>query len=113
MALSRRPCGCGPRWRHSISRGRNPFGDEGLATLLPPPPPAGAPPPTGVLTKLKALYLNRTQVTDAGCAALVAALDSGNLPALEELNLKAVPASEAGIAALHAALVFCADGPFM
>jgi hypothetical protein len=73
----------------------NHFGDEGLAALLaPPPPPAGAlPPPTGVLTKLKVLDLGRTQITDAGCAALAAALDSGALPALEELALFDTPAS--------------------
>jgi hypothetical protein len=73
----------------------NPFGDEGLAALVaPPPPPAGAlPPPTGGLTKLKWLELNNTQVTDAGCAALAAALDSGALPALERLALRGTPAS--------------------
>jgi hypothetical protein len=73
----------------------NPFGDEGLAALVaPPPPPAGAlPPPTGVLTKLKALYLSYTQVTDVGCAALAAALDSGALPAFERLALRGTPAS--------------------
>ena len=60
----------------------NPFGDEGLAALVAPPPPAGAlPPPTGVLTKLKLIDLSRTQITDAGCAALVVALDGGMLPA--------------------------------
>ena len=59
-----------------LGLGDNPFGDEGLDTLVaPPPPPAGAlPPPTGGLTKLKVLTLDRTQVTDAGCAALAAAL---------------------------------------
>ena len=74
---------------------RNPFGDEGLAALVaPPPPPAGAlPPPTGGLTKLKVLSLGYTQVTDAGCAALAAALDSGALPALEELALYDTPVS--------------------
>ena len=59
---------------------RNPFGDEGLAALLapPPPPPAGVPlPPTGVLPKLERLDLTGTQVSDAGCAALAAALDNG------------------------------------
>ena len=63
----------------------NPFGDEGLAALVaPPPPPAGAPPPpAGGLARLKSLFLRSTKVTDAGCAALVAALDSGALPALE------------------------------
>jgi hypothetical protein len=69
-----------------------PFGDEGLAALLAPPPPAGAqPPPTGVLTKLELLSLNTTEVTDAGCATLAAALDSGLLPALEELALVGIP----------------------
>ena len=56
----------------------NPFGDEGIAALVAPPPPVGAlpppvgalPPSKGVLTKLADLYLGRTQITDAGCAAL-------------------------------------------
>ena len=75
----------------------NPFGDEGLAALVaPPPPPAGAlPPPTGGLTKLNELYLANTQITDAGCAALAAALDSGALPALEYLRLGDTLASAA------------------
>eukprot|EP00964_Phaeocystis_antarctica_P053984 scaffold31712_cov65-Phaeocystis_antarctica.AAC.3 len=82
----------------------NPLGDEGLAGLL-APPPAGAPPlPTGVLTKLKRLVLSYTQVADAGCAALTAALDNGVLPALEKLGLSGTPASAAGQAAVHAAL---------
>ena len=63
----------------------NPFGDEGLAALVAPPPPAaGTPPlPAGGLKKLKALDLDYTQINDAGCVTLVAALDSGALPALE------------------------------
>jgi hypothetical protein len=66
----------------------NPLGDEGLAALVAPPPPAGAPPPTtGVLAKLKVLWLGGTQVADAGCATLAAALDGGALPALERLHL--------------------------
>ena len=70
----------------------NPFGDEGLAALLAPPPPAGASsPPTGVLMKLEVLDLSRTQITDAGCAALAAALDRGALPALEDLRLPGNP----------------------
>jgi hypothetical protein len=75
----------------------NPFSDEGLAALVaPPPPPAGAPPPpTGVLTKLKLLSLINTQITDAGCAALASALDSGALPALEDLHVFGTPASAA------------------
>jgi len=84
----------------------NPFGDEGLAALVaPPPPPAGAPPPpTGVLTKLKRLNLEYTQVTDAGCAALAAALDSGALPALEDLHVLGTPASAAAKLAVFEAL---------
>ena len=88
----------------------NPLGDEGLAALVAPPPP----PPGGVLTKLKKLDLfctevtdananpdpdpdpdpdpnpnsNPYQVTDAGCKALVAAIRSGTLPALNGLELE-------------------------
>ena len=85
---------------------QNSFGDEGLAALVaPPPPPAGAlSPPTGVLTKLKLLYLANTQITDAGCSALTAALDSGALPALERLMLVVTPASAAAKSAVYAAL---------
>ena len=83
----------------------NPFSDEGLAALVPPPLPAGAlPPPTGVLTKLKVLSLISTQVTDVGCAALVAALNSGALPALKSLNLDSIPASIAAKGAVREAV---------
>jgi len=84
----------------------NPFGDEGLAALVaPPPPPAGAPPPpTGVLTKLKVLSLINTQITDAGCAALASALDSGALPALEEFHELGTRWSAAAKAAVMEAL---------
>ena len=86
----------------------NPIGDEGLAALVaPPPPPAAAlsppaavPPPIGVLTKLKRLSLNGTQITDASCAALAAALGRGALPALEEVNMYDTSASAAAKAAL-------------
>ena len=84
----------------------NLFSDEGLAALVaPPPPPAGAPPPpTGVLAKLKELNLSSTQITDAGCAALAAALGSGALPALDNLNLCDTRlASAAAISAVYAA----------
>ena len=55
----------------------NPLGDEGLAALVAPPPPAGTPPlPTGGLKKLRTLDLDETQVSDAGYAALAAALDA-------------------------------------
>ena len=83
----------------------NPFGDEGLAALVAPPPPAGAPPlPTEGLRKLRRLYLDYTQVSDAGCAALAAALGSGALPALHTLKLDHIPASAAAIDAVRAAL---------
>jgi hypothetical protein len=96
-ALRRRPA------LERLGLSRNPFGDEGLAALVaPPPPPAGA--PTGVLTKLKELNLDNTQVTDAGCAALAAALDGGALPALERLFLDRIPASGASKSAVYTAL---------
>ena len=82
----------------------NPLGDEGLTALVAPPPPAGAlPPSTGVLTKLRALDLTNTQITDAGCAALAAALESGALPALKNLYLFGVPASVVAKATLREA----------
>ena len=71
----------------------NPFGDEGLAALVAPLPlPSSAPPP---LTKLRVLDLEHTQVSDAGCATLAAALNSGVLPALARLDLDGTPASDA------------------
>ena len=88
--------------------GDNPLGDKGLAALLAPPPPAGAlPPPAGGLTKLKALNLQSTQITDAGCVTLAAALDSGALPALGELSALSLfntHASAAATVAVHEAL---------
>ena len=83
----------------------NPFGNEGLVALVAPPPPADAPPPTTRgLTKLSMLDLDYTQVSDAGCAALAASLDSGALPALTELYLDGIPASAAAKAAVREAL---------
>ena len=68
-ALRRRPA------LESLNLACNLFGDKGLAALVAPPSPAGAPPPpAGVLTKLRRLVLSDTQVTDAGCAALAAAM---------------------------------------
>ena len=79
----------------------NPLRDEGLVALVAPPPPAGAlPPPTGVLTKLKLLNLGNTQITDAGCATLAAALNSGALSLLERLYLFGLPASATAKAAV-------------
>ena len=83
----------------------NSFGDEGLAALVAPAAAAGAPRRrTGGLAKLDMLYLGRTQITDAGCAALASALDSGVLPALKYLELNGTPASPAALAAVGEAL---------
>ena len=89
----------------------NPFGDEGLAALVAQPPPAGAmpppaggpPPPTGALANLRRLDLDCTQITDAGCAALAAALERGALPVLKILDCEDILASNAGLVydALH------------
>ena len=95
-ALRRRPA------LEALDLDCNPLGDEGFAALVAPPPPARAPPPTTRgLAKLKVLDLQRTQITDAGCATLAAALDSGALPALEELYLDSIPASAAAKAAVY------------
>ena len=97
-ALRRRPA------LEGLSLESNPLGDEGLAALVAPPPAAGVPPPTtGGLAKLNWLNLINTQITDAGCATLAAALDSGALPALKELYLDGIPASAAAKAAVYAA----------
>ena len=82
----------------------NPLGDEGLAALVAPPPAGALPTTTGVLTKLERLNLRNTQVTDAGCAILAAALDSGALPALEDIDLQGIPASAAATTAVREAL---------
>ena len=73
-------------------------GDEGLAALLAPRRPAGG------LQKLGLLDLEGTQVTDAGCATLAAALDSGALPALKELELDGIDASSVAMEAVYVAL---------
>ena len=80
----------------------NPFGDEGLAALVAPPLP------TEALKNLKVLELMQTQVTDAGCATLVAALDSGALPAVCELDLDGIPASYAAMDAVDDAVAWSA-----
>ena len=99
-ALRRRPA------LEGLDLDGNPFGDEGLAALVAPPPPAAGtpPPPAGGLKKLKVLCVSHTNVTDAGCATLVAALDSGALPALEQLDFDRIPASAAAIEAVYAAM---------
>ena len=86
-----------------LDLGNSQLGDEGLAALVAPPPlPAGAPPPPkGVLTKLQTLGLDGTRITDAGCAALAAAFDSGALPELKSLYLMGSQAGAAAQAAVH------------
>jgi len=87
-----------------LGLGGNMFGDAGLAALVAPPQPAGAPPTTtGGLAQLKVLHLSETQITDAGCAALAAALAAGALPAFKHLFLDGIPASAAAKAAVYAA----------
>ena len=53
---------------------------------------------------LERLDLSSTQITDAGCATLAAALNSGALPALMELELYFTPASVAARDAVSKAL---------
>ena len=80
----------------------NPFGDEGLAALVAPPPPARTPPrPAGALKKLQELNFGGTGVSNGGCAALAAALDSGALPALHTLELFDIPAIYAARKAVY------------
>ena len=47
------------------------------------------------------LSLQGTQVSDAGCATLIAALYSGALPALNFINVHGIPASAAAMAAVQ------------
>eukprot|EP00964_Phaeocystis_antarctica_P102838 scaffold68144_cov73-Phaeocystis_antarctica.AAC.4 len=88
-----------------LNLNENPFGDKGLAALVAPPLPAVAPsPPNGVPNGvLMVLSLHNTQITDAGCAALRAALISGALPALDILGLRGIPASAAAKDAVRVA----------
>jgi len=102
-ALRRRPA------LERLSLFGNPFSDGLAALVAPPPPAAGTPPPAaGGLKKLKRLNLGDTQITDAACATLAAALDSGALPALEELQLyegiHGIPASDAAVDAVFEAM---------
>ena len=81
----------------------NPFGDEGLAALVAPPPADAPPPQAEALAKLKVVHLQRTQITDAGCAHLASRLRSGALPALLRLDLDGISASEAARDAVYEA----------
>ena len=86
----------------------NSFGDEALTALVAPPQqPAGAlPPPARGLAKLQELHLIGTQITDAGCATLTAAITNGALPALIGIDLCDAPhASPAALFAVHTAAV--------
>ena len=94
-ALRRRPA------LEMFSLWTNPFGDEGLTALVAPPPAGALLPPTGGLAKLKSLVLSYSQVTNAGCATLAAALDSGVLPVLKNIDLNGIPASDTAKAALR------------
>ena len=72
--------------------------------MAPPPPAAGTPPPpAGGLKKLELLDLRYTRITDDGCATLAAALDSGALPALQELELEGTRVSAEAKAAVFEA----------
>ena len=57
-----------------------------------------------MLKKLKWLSLGDTQITDAGCATLASALDSGALSALTTLFLNGIQASAAAKAGVAEAL---------
>ena len=70
-ALRRRPALC------EIDLDDNPLGDAGVAALVGPG--------TGSLDALRTLSIRHTEITDVGCAALEAALDSGALSRLEFL----------------------------
>ena len=64
-----------------------------------------AQPTAGALKSLEILYLNRNQITDAGCATLATALRGGALPALKELDLADNPAvSQQATAEVQAAI---------
>ena len=94
-ALRRRPA------LERLDLAGNPFGDEGLAALVAPRPADAPPPQAEALAQLKVLHLDRSQITDDGCAHLASRLRSGALPALGRLFLGGIPASEAARAAVQ------------
>ena len=75
------------------------LGDEGAGALVAPTTMIRA------LRKLRTVWLNNTQITDTGCAALAAAFRSGALPALKYLHLLGIPASAASKARAIAVLL--------
>ena len=96
----------------TLSLWLNPIGDEGVAALVRPPPAGGAAGAAagaaaggaaGGLTTLRMISLDSTQISDAGCATLTAALYSGAMPSLTELSMASIPGVDA-VPAVHAAL---------
>ena len=59
----------------------------GVASLV-------AQPTAGALKSLERLWLDRNQISDAGCATLASALRGGALPALRVLDMRCNPASD-------------------
>ena len=90
------PPGGGLKQLKALNLSDTQINDAGCATLV-------AASHFGLL-HLERLRLDFTQITDAGCATLAAALDSGALPALDELILVAIPASVAATGAVSMAL---------
>ena len=76
----------------------NQIGDDGVASLLAN---------KKLCESLERLYLGDNQITEAGCAALVAALDRGALPAVRSLSVEANPASPAALQAVSKAVLSC------
>ena len=60
-------------------------------------------PGEGVLPALKELHLDKNNLDDAACSAIITALGKGAMPSLEDLNLTGNPASEAAREAVLAA----------
>ena len=72
----------------------NSIGDDGVAALVAPG--------EGVLPSLERLDLEGNwDITDAGCASIVSAIQRGVLPALTNVELWGVGASEAAVDAVH------------
>ena len=98
-----------PALRSLCLSGNRLLGDEGAAALVAPPPAAAGAPPTttgALMTTLRQVWLNDTQITDTGCAALAAAIRSGALPGLHNLYIRGCTlASAAARAAVFEALV--------
>ena len=84
------------------------IGNTGILSLVGPPPElegADGPELNPMLSKLKRLLLNFTQVTDAGCVTLTLAITSNRMPALRELSMRGSAATNSARDALHEALL--------